>query len=175
MPWSSVLYAADRRWWETHDGCMSFSGEKWIPKSSSFNSTSKLVVEKYGLYVISGEWRSGFSTDPTRIHFGEHGSGNSGFQAIGLAILFGATRIILVGFDMRVVDGRKHFFGSHPKMLNQNQNFAAWRRGFELAAKSMPSWLEIINATPDSDLKCFPMMSLSDALAHEPCEEKLWV
>lgn len=135
-----------------------------MPRSSSFNKTSAEVMEKYGLTVIPGEWKQTFSIDPTHIHFGHHGAGNSGFQATNIAILFGATRIILCGFDMREVAGKKHFFGSHPKHLNPNQNFGAWRRGFAEAAKALPSHIEIINATPESALTCFKFMDLREAL-----------
>jgi hypothetical protein len=164
LPWAESLYAADRRWWEAHHGCPSFTGEKWMPKSSAFNTSAKLLAKKYGINVIPGEWRSGFSRNPTHIHFGNHGQGNSGFQAVNLAILLGATRIILCGFDMREVDGRKHFFGSHPRGLNPNQNFSGWRKGFADAAKALPSGVEIINATPGSALTCFPFMDLQEAI-----------
>ena len=46
-----------------------------------------------------------------RMLFGETGTvgwgGNSGFQAINLALQFGAARLLLVGFDCRVDKGSK--------------------------------------------------------------------
>jgi hypothetical protein len=48
---------------------------------------------------------------------------------MGLAFLFGAARIVLVGYDMREVDGRRHFFGSHPRPLRDGGSFEKWLAG----------------------------------------------
>lgn len=161
LPWADALYSADSKWWEVHNGCAEFLGEKWIPHSGG---KSQKVADRFGLTLVDGEWRGGFSRDPKRIHFGSRGTGNSGFQAVNLVILLGATRIILVGFDMREVEGRKHFFGNHPKALIPNQNFNGWIHGFTDASKNLPDHISIVNATPGSALQCFPAMSLSEAL-----------
>lgn len=166
MPWAEVLYAADWKWWKHHNGCPDFAGEKWVPKSGSLNSSRDVQKQaaEYGLRLVNGDRSGGFSRNPSLIHYGLQGACNSGFQAVGLAILFGAARIILVGFDMREVGGKKHFFGSHPKGLNPNQAFSGWIRGFADAVKTIPAGVSVVNATPDSALKCFPMMSLTEAL-----------
>lgn len=164
MPWADVLYAADRQWWKVHEGAPGFVGERWITRVGKFSEQTKEIVAKYGLNIINGVRESKFSTDPSHIYLGRQGTGNSGFQAVNLAHLFGARRIILCGFDMRVVGGLKHFFGSHPKSLNPNQSFNAWVQSFAEAAQNMPDGLEIINATPGSALKCFPFMDLQEAV-----------
>jgi hypothetical protein len=56
--------------------------------------------------VLRKSGQGGIDTDPTSLRTGS----NSGYQAIGLAIHFGATRILLLGYDMR----GEHFFGKHP-------------------------------------------------------------
>jgi hypothetical protein len=103
----------------------------------------------------------GFSHIPARIHYGNC----SGFQAINLAILFGATRIILVGFDMRVVNGQRHFFGDHPAPLGNACQYEHFLPAFEAAARTLPRHISIVNCTPGSALKCFPMASLDAALS----------
>ena len=65
--------------------------------------------EKYNLNWVRGSSQRGLGHD--RVHFG----GNSGFQAINLAFLWGATRIILLGFDCKAVAGKDHWFGQHPQ------------------------------------------------------------
>jgi hypothetical protein len=103
-----------------------------------------------------------FSLDPSVIHYGS----NSGFQAINLAILLGATTIVLVGFDMH---GREHFFGKHPAPLGQlddrRPGFERYVHHFVTAAKRLPSHIRILNCTPGSALTCFAMRALDDALA----------
>jgi hypothetical protein len=67
---------------------------------------------------------------------------------------------------MRAIKGKRHFFGEHPKELVSTKNgYKNWPPRFDAAAKMLPPGLEIINCTPGSALKCFPQMSLAEALA----------
>jgi len=162
FPDAAVLYACDAEWWEVHGGCPDFAGEKWSSHSvdTGGHNDKREVAEKYGLKLVEGRDRDGFSFDPACIHYGS----NSGFQAINLAILFGAKRVVLVGFDMRVVDRKRHFFGDHPAPLRNDGGYGSFIRTFARAAKSLPDNIQIINATPCSALKCFPIMELQNAL-----------
>lgn len=166
FPAAAVLYACDEKWWDAHSGCPDFLGEKWsshgsAPRDGKEGHNDKLgCAERYGLNLVQGYDREGFSLDPACIHYGS----NSGFQAINLAILFGALRILLVGFDMSA-RGKSHFFGEHPEGLIRNSNYERFVPQFERAARRLPSDIEIINCTPGSALRCFPMMDLEDALS----------
>lgn len=158
MPWADMLYACDAAWWQRHE-CKDFRGEKW--SSHHANGNDKIAVAaKYGLHLIAGKTQKGFSFDPTFIHYG----GNSGFQAINLAILRGANPIILVGFDMQSVHGVSHFFGEHPKGLQRSYNYQRFVPAFVEAAKLLPRDIQILNATPSSALKCFPSVTIDEAL-----------
>lgn len=162
MPWADALYACDAMWWRHHDGAAGFRGDKW--SSHHPNGNDKIdLAQKYGLQLVTGKTEKGFSTDPRCIHYG----GNSGFQAVNLAMLFGAVRIILVGFNLQPVGGQVHFFGDHPKGLRQTARYERFLPAFSEAAKRLPAGVEIINATPDSALKVFPTMALDDALTLE--------
>jgi hypothetical protein len=157
MPWADALYACDAAWWQLHTGT-GFTGDKW--SSHHANGNDKLAVaERYGLALVQGKTEKGFSTDPSCIHYG----GNSGFQAINLAMLFGARRIVLVGFNLQPLGGQVHFFGDHPKGLRQTARYERFLPAFNEAAKRLPAGVEIINATPDSALKCFPCMPIDAA------------
>lgn len=158
MPFADALYACDAAWWDHHAGCRSFRGERWTSHSLSPKNDKTTVADRLGLRVIAGANGAGFSRDPAVIHYG----GNSGFQAVNLALLWGADPVILVGFDMQ----GNHFFGNHKPPLRDHAQFGAWIRNFNKAAEML--WHPrptIINATPGSALKCFPMMPLSEALA----------
>ena len=160
MPWADVLYGCDARWWNKHKGCMDFQGAKWSTHSKESCSDNKLEVsEKYGLNLVKGEAGAGFSTDPSVIHYGD----NSGHQGLNLAILLGSTYIVLVGFDMRHVSGRSHFFGDHPRDLFQRDEYESFAKKF----KPAPDGVTIINATPDSALTCYPTMDLEAAIEND--------
>lgn len=159
LPFAPVMYACDATWWTVHNGCPGFSGEKWSSHGDKSNKKDA-EAKRYGLKLIAGKKANGFSLDPSVIHYGN----NSGFQACNLAILFGATKLVLVGFDMRQKDGKQHFFGSHKAPLRRSSSYSLFIDAFKTAAKTMPAGVEIINATPGSALKCFPQMSLEDAL-----------
>jgi hypothetical protein len=83
---------------------------------------------------------------------------NSGLQGIRVAGgVFHATKILLLGFDMHGT----HFFGRHGtplrnttqvRMKVHKEQFARW--------KGCP----VVNCTPGSELKCFPMGELSQEL-----------
>lgn len=163
MPLAAVLYSCDADWWRVHCGCPRFSGERWsshtVGKIGQHND-KLATADAFDLNLIEGRDGEGFSFDPSFIHYGS----NSGFQAVNLAILFGATRILLVGFDMRAVHGKRHFFGDHPAPLRNTRDYVPFISSFERAAKKVPDHITIINCTPLSALKCFPMMDLQDAL-----------
>lgn len=95
-----------------------------------------------------------------------HTNGNSGAQAINVAVCFGARRIVLVGFDMREgVDGRAHWFGQHPAPLVRKQLFGEWLHKFEAIYRDAKQLgVEIVNSTPASALQLFPYADLEEAL-----------
>jgi len=157
MPWADVVYGCEPRWWSLHGDCNGFAGELWSTHHEG-STNNKDEFEHLGLNLVKGEQGQTFSTNPGLIHYGS----NSGFQAINLAILFGSTYIVLVGYDMAYRD-KAHFFGDHPAGLTQNKKYENFIRDYTQASKNMPD-VTLINATPDSKLTCFPMMSLEDAI-----------
>jgi hypothetical protein len=171
LPRADVLYAADNGWWNLHGKCEGFHGEKWSTHETDPNpgiihgNDKRKIAEEYGINLVRGLDGDEFSFDPSVIRYGS----NSGFQAVNLALLFGATRIVLVGFDMRHVGGKAHFFGDHPAPLGRLKTgeYERFCVRFERAAKKLPKHISIVNATPNSALKCFPMMSLEDAVRED--------
>jgi hypothetical protein len=163
LPFAEVLYAGDSSWWEHYRGVPEFKGEKWSAHGDRGFNDKRMCWLKHGLKLVRGRAEAGFSSDTSTIHYGD----NSGFQAINLAALMlgFAGRIALVGFDMRAVEGRRHFFGEHPPELRSTRTgYSHWPAKFAEAAKSLPDGLEIVNCTPGSALRCFPMRELSETL-----------
>jgi len=93
-------------------------------------------------------------------------NGNSGLSAINLAYHFGAKRIVLVGFDMRPVNGEKNFHREYvgwentPKDIHQKylKHIPA------IAADAQKLGLEILNATPGSAITQFKQTTIEEIL-----------
>jgi hypothetical protein len=146
-PWAAILYGADLQWWEWHDGAREFEGIRI--------TTDIKAAARFNLIYMPGDRREGFSLDPARLSYGPERCSNSGYQAINLAILGGARRILLIGYDMRVVNGAAHWFGEHPN--GQRSPYAAFVRGFDTTREQVIRLgVEVVNCTPGSALKAYP-------------------
>lgn len=165
VPWADVLYVGDRDLLELYDGFPDFAGEKWSAHEARLND-KRTVAARYGLQLVAGPRQvdaMGFSLDPALIHYGN----SSGFQAINLAIHFGATLIKLVGFDMRTpAEGQpRHFHEDYPDPGMNRSQYEHFHHAFAVAARMLPAHIRIVNCTPGSALRCFPMGELEEAVA----------
>jgi hypothetical protein len=161
MPFADAMYGCDPRWWDIHKDCAGFQGEKWSTHEDDDANHKLVQADAYGIRLVKGVQGDEFSVQPDRISYGS----NSGFQAINLALLKGCKQIVLVGYDMRTVKGQRHFFGQHPKGLHNSIDFEGLVPHFAWAAKHLRGGVQIVNATPESSLNCFPMIPLEDCLA----------
>lgn len=168
-PWADALYACDSPWWQHHHGCHDFPGQKWTQaygvlaaRRDPASARRQLnVIEKYDLLSVCGAFAKGLSLCPSLIHYG----GNSGFQALNLAVHFGAKRIVLLGFDMRPSGGKSHWFGNHPPGLQRHSPYTEFISAFEGAVDDLTrAGVEVINCTPHSALQSFPHRALKDVL-----------
>ena len=129
-PWADALASTDQAWWQAHPQALGFAGRKFCS------------VDCEGMETF---------TPPSSM--------NSGLFGMHIATHLGATRILLLGFDMR----GNHFFGAHAAPLKNTppQRFKTFLRQFE-------TWngCDVINCTPGSALRRFPSMSLQEALCH---------
>ena len=155
-PWATCLYAADAKWWRWHPEAAQFAGLKYTLEG----------VRLPGVEVLARGKETGLSTDPTRVNLGRNGV----YQAINVAVHFGARRVILLGVDMSNgprADGRgksDHFFGHHPD--NSGPQFAVSLERFATLVKPLAQLgVEVVNATRRTALKVFPLVALEEALA----------
>lgn len=152
-PWADVLFAPDARWWSVYgdEARAKFAGERW---------TSDPTVPDANLIGCVDE--PGLSKHPERVHFG----GNVGYMALGLAFLFGAYRMILLGYDMQRTGGRNHHHGDHDGGLpNLTNDFESWRvRMRRLAIDLREAGVDVVNATRETALTCFERAPLERAL-----------
>ena len=154
-PWADILYAADAKWWRNyHDRALKFAGRKvtikdTLPWDDVFNLKQSIEHPTF---------------DPRPTHLAN--GGNSGYQAIHLAVHLGATRIVLLGFDMKNgANRRRHWFGSHPGRLDSRGSFPAWIHAMEKLSRVLERMgVEVINCTPGSALRCFRRGKLEEVL-----------
>lgn len=148
-PFADILYACDKEWWDKYASSIEFEGERWTQDNDA--------AAQYGLNHVSGVSLPGLGTDC--VHFGDNG----GYQAINLAYLLGARRIILLGFDCQPVGGLDHWFGQHPEGLVQRQPYESWQQKFPALARDLQAeGVEVINCSPTTALDCFPIQMIED-------------
>lgn len=131
-PWADALVSNDSAWWRANPQALKFAGAKYC--AAQLKGTIRILPE------------GGFES-----------TSNSGLLAMRVAQKLGATKILLLGFDMK----GSHFFGKHPDPLG---NTTAKR--FVQHIKQFGRWhgCEVINCTPDSALRKFPFAAIEDIL-----------
>jgi hypothetical protein len=150
-PWADVLYACDFAWYRWHDGARTFNGLKYTLDARATRYPDVRLLKNTGT--------DGIETDPSGLRTGR----NSGFQAINLALHFGATRILLLGYDMQRTGGKAHWFGDHP--VGSPSPLAIFVPHFNWLAKHMPAGVQIVNCSRQSALTCFRRQTIEDALS----------
>jgi hypothetical protein len=131
-PWADALVSNDSAWWREHKDAMQFAGRRFC--GTAYQQLERIKPD--------GNYPSGC---------------NSGLQGMRAAGLLGATRILLLGFDMHGT----HFFGLHPAPL---RNTTANRFMVHIAQFRKWKGCPVINCTPASALKQFPFMDIRQAL-----------
>ena len=155
VPWADALYACDGAFWVRYAESLAFPGLKVSQTTKNLPGVEKVRLQASTRRMLFDQ-------------FGEIGAGgNSGFQALNLAIQWGATRILLIGFDMHDNSGI-HWYGRNNWQSGNNpseSNFRRWRAAFQAAVPVLEGLgVEVINASPLSDLKAFPRRSVTDTL-----------
>jgi hypothetical protein len=159
--WADVLYACDLAWWQGRDKTTDptyyeearakFAGHLW--------TQDEQAATLLKLNHIRSQRQPGLSRLPGVINQGD----NSGYQAVGLAHQAGAATAYLLGFDMR----GGHWHGRHPGMLDKNNRFDLFIKSFERMAADlvMTPGFTVINCTPGSSMRCFPMLEWQEVFA----------
>lgn len=152
-PWADVLYAADTDWWDQNP-------ERWRDFQGEKRTVSKAAADRHGLIYLEAKTQLKWSTTPGALATG----GNSGFQALNMAVLDGADRVILLGYDYGYDPARqdKHWWDKeHPRNSRQS-NYAEWNRRLAAAAPLIP--VPVLNATAETAITCFPLVNLREVL-----------
>jgi len=145
-PWADILYAADARWWQFYNPA--FTGLRISGEEVKDVETVPLTM------LARGE---PMPREPGSVVSGDH----SGFQALGLALTLGATRIILLGYDCggnkrNAQPNREPRFSSEPP-------FHGWAEKYHQVPARWPH-VEIINCSPQSIITAFPKNELREII-----------
>ncbi len=111
--------------------------------------------------LLTSPQEVGLCRDPQGLASGK----NSGHAAINLAYHFGAKRIILLGFDMRVGYGQTSHFTDdvhEPQPWRYKDSLIPAFK--QIAADLDQTGVPVLNATPRSALEAFPKINLADVL-----------
>lgn len=182
-PWADAHYAADAKWHAWHvagvpkpalgltaedvrERWRVFGGERCtIEPAKDYPVAEEGAIEAderiHILRNVHHPYRgAGLSLDPGYLVTGW----NSGFQALNLAILAGARRVLLLGFDAcHTADGRTHWHGGHPKA--SSGDFKPFLRAFSAAEDAIArAGVEVLNCSPISRIASFPKVDLDEAL-----------
>lgn len=110
------------------------------------------VASQFKIDYVAGVNATGLAIGKRHINTGL----NSGYQAIGLAYLWGASRVLLLGYDFQRTSGRVHWHPDHPRKLGNGGRFPAWCVEMNaLATDAKRENLEIVNCSRQTALKCF--------------------
>jgi len=136
---------ADVGWWHKN---------KWdLEKFSNRVVTNSNKMENFNVPGILNMKRvkDGFHTGDT-LGF----NASTGAVALNLAVLLGATRVFLLGFDM-CLQGNKHHWHEHQTKGILPDSFARHIQGFLTLKRSLPPEVEVFNVTDGSSkLRVFP-------------------
>lgn len=150
--WADCLYGCDPDWWDLRE-----------PVQEEFR----------GLRLVGYGERAGCI--PCRVQPHAHmiwdgerlgGGANSGYQALNLAAACGARRVVLTGFDC--MGPGEHWHGRHqPPLRSANAACVAkWIEYFDAAAPVLlERGVEVINASVETALTCFPRATITEAIA----------
>jgi hypothetical protein len=155
--WVSVLYFCDKHFCKTN-----LNEIKEFPNlkvSCAQNLLPELAAEA-GVKRLKRDYKYGLSTDPSTIAW----NWNSGAGAINLAILAGAKRILLLGFDMKDQDKKTHWHTEYNSATLRGTFRRFLKRYPQIAADAKAAGVEVLNVSPDSAIEVFPRVSLQDVL-----------
>ncbi len=149
-PWADMLYAADPEWWHHPDNRAALA----------FDGLRVSCQPVAGVHQLRNSGTDGFDPDPAAVRTG----GNSGYQALHVAVHAGAARVLLCGFDM----GGTHWHGKHPTPLREtlSETYGRWIQRFDALAPVLKErGVNVVNCTPGSALRCFRVADLKDEIA----------
>lgn len=152
-----ICHFSDAAWWQKSKHDLLAYGGVMISSAPSIKNIKEqrfyhVHREKHGLH------------DGDRIGWNY----STGAAAINLALLFGARRVFLLGFDLQLVNSQSHWHRCHKKVTKES-SFVRFMRGFDDVFRTLPQVFpgrEVINVTNgESRLNHFPMVAIPELIS----------
>lgn len=167
-PFADAVYGCEAPWWKHVKGLPEFKGLKLAYSDARIDEYPD--IRRFSLRNKAGR-KAHEPPHLDEIVLDEPGmigaGGHSGFQALNIAVQFGASRILLVGFDMHC-GGGVHFYGRNFWQRANNPDnsvFPRWIAGMERAAKTLEGiGVRVVNCSPVSAVQGFKKLSIADVL-----------
>lgn len=171
-PWAQVCYFADAKWWKWHkEGIakswpwVSFTAAQVKEAFAGFAGQKVSIEHKpqpsdEDVLVLKNDGPDGLSENPQAIRTGS----NSGYQALNIAVLAGAKRIVLLGYDMYYEGAKSHAHNGHPDKMSESayRGYATLFKTLQVPLKKLG--VEVLNCSEKSRIDCFTKVSLEKAL-----------
>lgn len=144
-PWAWALYA-DQPWWEKYP-------------SIDFSGLRIACLPVRGVHQLRIAGSVGYTDDADAVHT----YGNSGAQAIQIAVKSGASKVLLCGFDMHGT----HWHGEYKDGLRNTpqDRYRIWVDDMRHLAVALKTRADVVNVTPGSALVGFRKSTLEAELA----------
>lgn len=148
VPWADALFAFDSKWWAMYHAEV-VAGFKGAMVTCAPGRRFEGVQSLHSL-----SWYRHFN--------------NSGAGAVSLAIVAGAKRVVMLGYDCQKTGGKTHWHGDHPAALGNARSLDRWPLHFKNVARfAKEKRVEVINASRQTALTHFERSTLEEALAEE--------
>lgn len=163
VPGADVLWWSDASFWRRNrDAIMAHEAPIKATCQVDYRDEDELPQEIVQYHFTGG---IGFDERPGCLRHGNNG----GYAAIHLAAHLGAARIVLLGVDMKYGPaGESHFHGGHGLVHREAVLTELMLPHFEPLVKPLQRrGITVLNASPDSALRCWPRCSIDEGLALE--------
>jgi hypothetical protein len=160
--WVDWCVFADRRWWDWNHKDVTM----WRNREQVVCCVPQLLEDRNVRWpwlkiLRRDEARFGLSVEQDTLCWNR----GCGGTAINVAYLLGAARVVLLGFDMRMVDGKHNWHDNHQKeerpQIYQNSMMPFLK---PMSDAMKVTGLQIVNATPGSALNLFSTLSLAEVV-----------
>jgi len=161
--WVDVCWFGDMQWGRWHKKELL---TKYHGLVASCNTNTHFVRNHPWIKFLRRGKAMGIDPQPAHVSWNH----NSGCSAINLAYHFGATRIVLLGFDMsNGKKGETHWHGGHKQLpKDQKGNNTPYSRWVKTTAfiyrDARKLGIEILNASPITTITVFPKVKLEDVV-----------
>lgn len=159
---ADIVFGGDIKWWQDRKCIPRYAGKKvGIDVDATAGNKSPTQPACVDMLMVRRAAAKGYDQRPGQICTHK----NSGAMGVQIADDHKPDKIVLVGFDMREIDGKRHYFGNYDGRLNTQPDIANWIKDFRALQNALAG--KLFNATKGSALDFVPYVELATVLRSE--------